>query len=64
VGGSESRLAAEVRPERGRRLRLAALVAGKPLNRYLDDLLDRQLPSLAELADAIRSVEPEGSDAA
>lgn len=62
MGGSDSRLTTEILPERGRRLRLAALVDGKPVKHYLDDLLDRHLPTAEELADAIRGPHAAVSD--
>jgi hypothetical protein len=53
-------------PEQGRRLRLTACVQNRSIGALLTDLLDENLPSITELADAIRSAaadEPQGSAA-
>ena len=54
MAGSDSRLATVIGPEQGRRLRLTACVQNKPIGTLLTDLLDEHLPSITELADAIR----------
>lgn len=64
MAGSGSRLATVIGPEQDRRLRLTACVQNKPIGALLTELLDRNLPSITELADAIRSAgESEGSAA-
>jgi len=66
VAGSDSRLATVIGPEQGRRLRLTACVQNRSIGALLTDLLDENLPSITELADAIRSAaadEPQGSAA-
>jgi hypothetical protein len=58
VAGSDARLATVIGPEQGRRLRLTAAVQHKPIGTLLTELLDRNLPSITELADAIRTGSP------
>lgn len=55
MAGSDSSLSTVIGPEQGRRLRLTACVQGRPIGALLTDLLDEHLPSIAELADAIRA---------
>lgn len=55
MAGSDSRLATVIGPEQGRRLRLTACVQNRSIGALLTDLLDENLPSITELADAIRS---------
>ena len=40
-----------------RRLRLLVVVRGQPLNRFLTDLLDKNLPSLTELTEQLNRQE-------
>lgn len=59
-----SKLATVIGPEQGRRLRLTACVQNKPIGTLLTELLDRNLPSITELADAIRSADDAEAGAA
>ena len=61
MAGSDARLATVIGPEQGRRLRLTALVRNRPIGALLTDLLDEHLPSVAELADAIRNADGDQS---
>lgn len=55
MADSDSPLSTVIGAEQGRRLRLTAHVENKPIGRLLTELLDAHLPSVAELADAIRA---------
>jgi hypothetical protein len=57
VAVSDRQLSTVIGPEQGRRLRLTACVQGKPIGTLLTDLLDEHLPSITELADAIRAAD-------
>jgi hypothetical protein len=64
----DARLATTITTEVDRRLRMLALIKGRPLNHVLVGLLDEALPTVGELAsllgDCSRPAEPEAEAAA
>ena len=50
----DTRLAARISAGVDARLRLAALVGGARLGKFLDEVLDQALPSPAELAEQVK----------
>jgi hypothetical protein len=55
----DARLATRISPEVDLRLRMLALFKGRPLSHVLDGLLDKALPSAAELAVSLAGSETE-----
>lgn len=59
MGGYSARLGTRIPGPVARRLRLLTVVRREPLNRVLTELLDKNLPSLAELTEQLNR---QGSD--
>jgi hypothetical protein len=55
VASQKPRLVAEISEDTDRRLRLLVVLRRQPLTRVLTDVLDRALPSCAELAQGLTS---------
>jgi hypothetical protein len=54
MDGYSARLGTKITGPVARRLRLLVVLRRQPLNRVLTELLDKNLPSLAELTDQLK----------